>query len=42
MAIASLDLRRYKVLAVDDEPENLEIVRFHFRDDFDLSLAKSP
>jgi DNA-binding NtrC family response regulator len=42
VAIASLDLRRYKVLAVDDEPENLEIVRFHFRDDFDLSLAKTP
>ena len=32
-------MRTAKILAVDDEPENLEIFRFHFRDEFELSLA---
>jgi DNA-binding NtrC family response regulator len=38
--LQNLDLTQYKILAVDDEPENLEIFRFHFRDEFEISFAK--
>ena len=40
MPLQNLDLTQYRVLAVDDEPENLEIFRFHFRDDLEISFAK--
>lgn len=42
MTQPTIDLRRYRILAVDDEPENLQVLRFQFRDDFDLALAQGP
>jgi two-component system, NtrC family, response regulator HydG len=39
--LQNLDLTKYRIIAVDDEPENLEIFRFHFRDEFEISFAKN-
>jgi DNA-binding NtrC family response regulator len=39
--LQDLDLTKYHVLAVDDEPENLEIFRFHFRDEFEITFAQN-
>src|SRR4051812_23084407 len=39
--LASVDPSRYPVLAVDDEPDNLEIIRYNFRQRHPLLLARS-
>ncbi len=40
-AAAPIDVRRYPVLYVDDEPDNLDAFRFSFRRGFDLRGAAS-
>jgi DNA-binding NtrC family response regulator len=39
---AEIDFRRYSVLAVDDESENLDVLRYHLRDEFALTCARGP
>src|SRR5436309_13902729 len=38
----ALDFSRYPVLAVDDEQDNLDIIRFNFKKVHPLHLAQSP
>ena len=37
----TLDLRRYPILVVDDEQDNLDAFRFNFRKTFDILTATS-
>src|SRR5687768_12981387 len=36
-----IDYRNFRVIVVDDEPEQLQVFRLNFRRDFDLLLAQS-
>ena len=37
----SLDVKRYPILVVDDEQDNLDAFRFNFRKTFDILTASS-
>lgn len=39
--MSEIDTTRYKVIVVDDEPDQLEAFRLNFRKDFELHLASS-
>jgi DNA-binding NtrC family response regulator len=39
--VNEIDYRNFRVIVVDDEPEQLQVFRLNFRKDFDLHLAAS-
>ena len=41
MAVAGLELAKFPILVVDDEPDNLDAFRFNFGKVFPLRLANS-